>query len=146
MRAPPPLITATGPASRQTTRDRRPPPAKSLIYMKFSAVKILVAANVLAFLLQSMSRGVLEYYFALWPLQPIDGRSYFHFWQLITYAFLHSTGNITHLLFNILGLGMMCYEIKHHVGHRRRRQMHEDPELGVEPQRRNSISAQCSEL
>jgi len=87
--------------------------------MKFSAVKVLVAANVLVFLLQSMSGGVLEYYFGLWPLQPIDGRSYFHVWQIITYAFLHSTGNITHLLFNMLGLWMFGSEIERYVGPRR---------------------------
>src|SRR6267378_4777113 len=87
--------------------------------MKFSAVKLLVAANVLAFLLQSMSRGVLEYYFALWPLQPIDGHSPFHLWQIVTYAFLHSTDNITHLLFNMLGLWMFGAEIERYVGPRR---------------------------
>jgi membrane associated rhomboid family serine protease len=87
--------------------------------MKFSAVKILVAANVLVFLLQSLSSRVLEYYFALWPLQPIDGQSNFHFWQIVTYAFLHSTDNITHLLFNMLGLWMFGAEIERYVGPRR---------------------------
>jgi membrane associated rhomboid family serine protease len=87
--------------------------------MRFSAVKILVAANVLVFLLQSLSKGVLEYYFALWPLQPIDGQSNFHFWQIVTYAFLHSTDNITHLLFNMLGLWMFGAEIERYVGPRR---------------------------
>lgn len=87
--------------------------------MRFSAVKILVAANVLAFLLQSLSNGALEYYFALWPLQPIDGQSLFHVWQIVTYAFLHSTANIMHLLFNMLGLWMFGAEIERYVGPRR---------------------------
>src|SRR5258708_30727273 len=87
--------------------------------MRFSAVKILVAANVLVFLLQSLSKGVLEYYFALWPLQAIDGQSNFHFWQIVTYAFLHSTDNITHLLFNMLGLWMFGAEIERYAGPRR---------------------------
>jgi membrane associated rhomboid family serine protease len=87
--------------------------------MKPSAVKILVAANVLVFLLQSLSKGALDVLFALWPLQPIDGQSYFHFWQIVTYAFLHSTGNITHLLFNMLGLWMFGSEIERYVGPRR---------------------------
>jgi membrane associated rhomboid family serine protease len=86
--------------------------------MKISAVKFLVAANVLVFALQSMLKGVLDV-FALWPLQPIDGVSYFHVWQIITYAFLHSTGNITHLLFNMLGLWMFGAEIERYVGPRR---------------------------
>jgi len=87
--------------------------------MKFSAVKILVAANVLVFFLQSLSKGALDDLFALWPLQPIDGQSYFHFWQIVTYAFLHSTDNITHLLFNMLGLWMFGAEIERYVGPRR---------------------------
>jgi membrane associated rhomboid family serine protease len=87
--------------------------------MKFSAVKILVAANVLVFFLQSLSKGVLDDLFALWPLQAIDGYSYFHFWQIVTYAFLHSTDNITHLLFNMLGLWMFGAEIERYVGPRR---------------------------
>jgi membrane associated rhomboid family serine protease len=55
--------------------------------------------------------------FALWPLQPIDGQSYFRFWQIVTYAFLH--GNISHLLFNMLGLWMFGNEIELYVGTRR---------------------------
>ncbi len=72
--------------------------------MKFSAVKLLIAANVAVFFLQSLSKGVLEDIFALWPLQPIDGQSYFHFWQIVTYAFLHS---------------MFGAEIERYVGPRR---------------------------
>jgi membrane associated rhomboid family serine protease len=87
--------------------------------MKLSAVKILIAANVLVFGLQSLSRGTLEYLFALWPLQAIDGTSYFQPWQVITYAFLHDTRNITHLLFNMLGLWMFGAEIERYVGPRR---------------------------
>jgi membrane associated rhomboid family serine protease len=87
--------------------------------MRFSAVKSLVAANVLVFILQSLSKGALDELFALWPLQSIDGRSYFHIWQIVTYAFLHSTGNITHLLFNMLGLWMFGAEIERYVGPRR---------------------------
>src|ERR1700686_3912152 len=87
--------------------------------MRFSAVKILVAANVLVYFLQILSKGALEYYFALWPPQPIDGQSNFHFWQIVTYAFLHSTDNITHLLFNMLGLWMFGAEVERYVGPRR---------------------------
>src|ERR1700685_555967 len=87
--------------------------------MKISAVKLLVAANVLVFVVQSLSKGALDDLFALWPLQPIDGVLYFHFWQIITYAFLHSTGNITHLLFNMLGLWMFGAEVERYVGPRR---------------------------
>jgi membrane associated rhomboid family serine protease len=87
--------------------------------MKITAVKSLIAANVVVFALQSMSNGALDGLFALWPLQPLDGVSYFRPWQIITYAFLHSTGNITHLLFNMLGLWMFGAEIERYVGPRR---------------------------
>ena len=87
--------------------------------MKFTAVKILIAANALVFLLQSMTGGALDEPFALWPLQPIDGVSHFKLWQIITYSFLHSTDNITHLLFNMLGLWMFGAEVERYVGPRR---------------------------
>lgn len=87
--------------------------------MKISAVKSLVAANVLVFVLQNLSNGALDELFALWPLQPIEGRSYFHVWQIVTYAFLHSTHNISHLLFNMLGLWMFGGEVERYVGPRR---------------------------
>ncbi len=67
------------------------------------------------FILQSVSHGALDE-LALWPLVPIDGRVYFHVWQIITYAFLHSTDNISHLLLNMLGLWMFGAEIERYVG------------------------------
>ena len=88
-------------------------------YMKFSAVKLLIAANVAVFLLQTLSNGALEDVFALWPLQSIDGQSQFKLWQIVTYAFLHSTDHISHLLFNMLGLWMFGAEIERYVGPRR---------------------------
>jgi membrane associated rhomboid family serine protease len=87
--------------------------------MKISAVKALIAANVVVFVLQGASNGRMEDLFALWPVQPIDGQSFFHVWQIVTYAFLHSTGNLTHLLFNMLGLWMFGAEIERYVGPRR---------------------------
>ena len=87
--------------------------------MKISAVKILVAANVLVFILQRLSGGALDELFALWPMQPIDGEAHFHVWQIITYSFLHSTDNIAHLLFNMLGLWMFGAEVERYVGPRR---------------------------
>jgi len=79
----------------------------------------LIAANAVMFLLQSLSKGNLDVALALWPLQPIDGHSYFHPWQIVTYAFLHSTDNVAHLLFNMLGLWMFGAEIERYVGPRR---------------------------
>jgi membrane associated rhomboid family serine protease len=86
--------------------------------MKSSAVKALIVANIVMFALQNLWPDVLQILFALWPLQPVDGHS-FHLWQIVTYAFLHSTDNITHLLFNMLGLWMFGAEIERYVGRRR---------------------------
>ncbi|HLZ98959.1 MAG TPA: rhomboid family intramembrane serine protease [Steroidobacteraceae bacterium] len=82
------------------------------------AVNGLIAANVVMFLLQS-SIGNLDELLGLWPLTPIDGHVYFQVWQIITYAFLHSTANLSHLLFNMLGLWMFGSEIERTVGARR---------------------------
>ena len=87
--------------------------------MKLSAVKYLIIANVLMYVLQGLSKDELDILFALWPLQPVEGQSYFHVWQIVTYAFLHSTGTVTHLLFNMLGLWMFGAEIERYVGPRR---------------------------
>src|SRR3974390_3418490 len=87
--------------------------------MKISAVIILIAANVLMYLLQAETNGQLDDLLALWPLQPIEGHVYFRFWQIITYAFLHSTAQLSHLLFNMLGLWMFGAEIERYVGPRR---------------------------
>ncbi|MEA3150474.1 MAG: hypothetical protein QOD56_1413 [Gammaproteobacteria bacterium] len=82
-------------------------------------MKCLIAANVAMYLLQALFQDRIEVPLALWPLQPIDGRSYFHVWQIVTYAFLHSTGNLSHLLLNMLGLWMFGAEIERYVGARR---------------------------
>jgi membrane associated rhomboid family serine protease len=86
--------------------------------MKFSAVTSLIVANIVMFALQNLWPGETQILFALWPLQTIDGHA-FHLWQFVTYAFLHSTGNISHLLFNMLGLWMFGAEIERSVGPRR---------------------------
>jgi membrane associated rhomboid family serine protease len=88
------------------------------------AVKILIAANVVMYLLQmllqqSSSGDRFDELFALWPLTPVDGQVYFQVWQIITYAFLHDTRSISHLLFNMLALWMFGAEIERYVGPRR---------------------------
>jgi membrane associated rhomboid family serine protease len=80
------------------------------------AVKSLIAANVAMFVLQSLSNGNMDEALALWPLAPIGGQVYFRPWQIITYAFLHSTGNVSHLLLNMLGLWMFGAEIERYAG------------------------------
>ncbi len=87
--------------------------------MRTSAVKTLVVINVLVYLLEFLSHGAVVMWFALWPLQRIDGVHYFHLWQIVTYAFLHSTQTILHLLFNMIGLWMFGTEVERVVGPRR---------------------------
>jgi membrane associated rhomboid family serine protease len=84
-----------------------------------SAVIALIGVNILMFVLQWAASPVVETYFALWPLQSINGAVYFRFWQLFTYAFLHDTGDVAHLLFNMLILWMVGSEIESEVGPRR---------------------------
>ena len=76
----------------------------------------LIAANVVMYLVQYFARGSLDDLLALWPLTPIDGKVYFHLWQIVTYAFLHDTHSIYHLLFNMLGLWMFGAEIERYLG------------------------------
>jgi len=71
----------------------------------------LVIANVAVFLLQSVSGGLLETWFALWP----PGRG-FGIWQLVTYGFLH--GGLAHIIFNMFGLYMFGSDIERLFGSR----------------------------
>ena len=87
--------------------------------MKSSAVKILIIANVVVFVLQNLSQEVMEGLFALWPLQRIDPRWHFQLWQIVTYAFLHDTHILAHLVFNMLGLWVFGDGIERYVGSRR---------------------------
>jgi membrane associated rhomboid family serine protease len=86
------------------------------------ATKALIIANVVAFLLQSVTGHQLDLAFALWPPSlagqlGLDGVGRFEVWQVVTYAFLH--GSITHLLFNMLGLFMFGGEMERVWGPRR---------------------------
>jgi membrane associated rhomboid family serine protease len=89
--------------------------------MKKSAIVWLIAANVAVYALELLMGDVIEFRFALWPLQPWpeDGQVHFHVWQIVTYAFLHSPSNYSHILFNMLGLFMFGVEIERYVGPRR---------------------------
>ena len=87
--------------------------------MKTNAVRTLIIANVAVYVCQHLSDGLVDVLFGLWPLQAINGTHYFHLWQIVTYAFLHSTTQYSHLLFNMLGLWMFGTEVERYVGARR---------------------------
>lgn len=91
----------------------------------------LLIANGMFFFLQMFFRsgagGLLESWFALWPLG-IDNWAQnlgygagadvrFYPWQLVTYGFLH--GNFAHIFFNMLALWMFGREIELRWGSRR---------------------------
>jgi membrane associated rhomboid family serine protease len=84
--------------------------------MKFSAVTVLIGANVLIWVVYKSNMETYLALFALWPLQPIDGEVHFRLWQLVTYSFLHSQEHSSHLLFNMLGLWMFGAEIERYLG------------------------------
>jgi membrane associated rhomboid family serine protease len=84
---------------------------------KNPAVFALIAVTVAAFLVQGASGDAFELLFALWPVQAVsDGHSYFRVWQIVTYAFLHDTHNIKHILFNMLGVFMFGVPVERYVG------------------------------
>src|SRR6266705_579406 len=71
----------------------------------------LLITNVAVFLLQSVTGGLLEAWFALWP--PGHG---FGIWQLLTYGFLH--GGLAHIFFNMFALYMFGSDIERLFGAR----------------------------
>ena len=93
------------------------------------AVKWLLTINLLVFVMQFFRGQFLEYWFALWPnlhsgYLPVSGNEFiavnsFHVWQLVTYAFLHSTSSISHIIFNMLGLWMFGKPLELTVGTKR---------------------------
>jgi membrane associated rhomboid family serine protease len=93
------------------------------------AVKWLLTANLVVFVAQMLRPDFMEYWFALWPnlksaAYAIPGGGVYEVnafrpWQIVTYAFLHSTGTITHILFNMLALWMFGRTIEWTIGTRR---------------------------
>jgi membrane associated rhomboid family serine protease len=79
------------------------------------ATRALLLINVAVFLLQlvpGLGREI-DSLFALWPV----GSGMFHFWQLISYAFLH--GSLLHIFFNMFALYMFGGPLERYWGGRR---------------------------
>jgi membrane associated rhomboid family serine protease len=77
------------------------------------ATRAIIAANVVAFLLQQYFGNTMVGLFALWPLSS----TLFQPWQLITYAFLH--GSVAHIFFNMFALFMFGRALEYFWGSRR---------------------------
>jgi membrane associated rhomboid family serine protease len=73
------------------------------------ATRAIIAANVLAFVLQQYFGDSMLRLFALWPLGTL-----FAPWQLVTYAFLH--GSIAHIFFNMFALFMFARPLEYFWG------------------------------
>jgi membrane associated rhomboid family serine protease len=88
------------------------------------AVKWILVANVLAFIVQIFRPNLFEWWFALWPhservvLMPTGTLlNQFYPWQLVTYGFLH--GNFMHIAFNMFGLWIFGQSIEQALGTKR---------------------------
>src|SRR3954464_11301631 len=77
-----------------------------------TTLKVLIAANVAAFITTSFAPSLLEYL----GLTPSLVLHQFWVWQLATYMFLH--GGVFHLLFNMLALWMFGAELERTWGTR----------------------------
>ncbi|MEN4905062.1 rhomboid family intramembrane serine protease [Luteimonas sp. TWI1416] len=83
------------------------------------AVKVILAINVVVFLLQLVIGGLLAP-FMLWPLGGADaGGLGFQPWQLLSYGFMHDPRNLAHLVFNMLALVMFGSQLEYTWGTRR---------------------------
>jgi membrane associated rhomboid family serine protease len=79
-----------------------------------NVVRNLIIANVAVFFVQLKLTDFMLTNFALWPLG-----AGFEPWQLLTSAFLHSTDNYSHILFNMYGLWAFGRVVEQAVGSRR---------------------------
>jgi membrane associated rhomboid family serine protease len=77
------------------------------------ATRALIIVTVLVHVLQFFLADGLAA-FQLWPLGPN-----FRPWQVITYAFLHSTQTLAHLFFNMFALFMFGRELEQYWGTKR---------------------------
>jgi len=79
------------------------------------AVKILLITNVVAFVLNLIVGEAMTLRLALTPRDVFEQ---FALWQPFTYMFLHSTNNLSHIIFNMLGLWMFGTELERTWGTR----------------------------
>ena len=81
----------------------------------------LLIANGLVFAFQQFSPELMQRLFALQPLASPPGYQFPPFlpWQLLSYGFMHNTGDIMHIVFNMLMLWMFGRDIERLMGPRR---------------------------
>ena len=81
----------------------------------------LLIANGIVYALQQFDPHFMLRWFALQPLVSPPNIQFPPFmpWQLVTYGFLHSTGSLMHILFNMLMLWMFGRDLERLMGPRR---------------------------
>lgn|SRR5690606_15242345 len=77
------------------------------------AVKVIIIANVVAYLLTLMAPS---FAIGLLGLAPVAVFTEGRIWQLATYLFIHSPGSIGHVLFNMLAVWMFGVELERRWG------------------------------
>lgn len=79
-----------------------------------NVIFVLLVLNGLVFAAQQFAPNLLLRYFALWPF----GSMYADFqpWQLLSYGFLHDTGSIAHIFFNMFALWMFGRDLERVMG------------------------------
>lgn len=82
------------------------------------AMKTIIIINVVVYVLTSWILPFLSYsgtslgyvFESFFALKPFDSETFYPYWQLITYQFMH--GGFTHLAFNMLALWMFGSELE----------------------------------
>jgi membrane associated rhomboid family serine protease len=75
----------------------------------------LIFVNIGVYLVEKVRPDIMLGLFALWPL----GTPNFHYWQLVTYAFLHDPTTLAHIFFNMFALFMFGRALEQYWGPRR---------------------------
>ena len=79
------------------------------------SVFALVFINIVVFILQLISGGAIDSFFALTPVDVLNLK----IWQIITYSFLHSRYDIFHIIINMYILVMFGLPVEAEWGRKR---------------------------
>lgn len=82
-----------------------------------SVIFALLVINGLVYALSQFQPTLIYTNFALWPLA--SRQPEFHFWQLLTYGFLHDLRGLGHIALNMFGLWMFGRDLERTMGAKR---------------------------
>ncbi|MBQ4822690.1 rhomboid family intramembrane serine protease [Aquimarina sp. MMG016] len=78
-------------------------------------VKVLIIVNVIFFIGSLTLQGTSFSLFAFW----FPYNDNFHFWQILTYMFMHSHQGISHIFFNMLLLFLLGSDLEYRIGQKK---------------------------